>query len=1500
MLKVVSLVSSFVLALTLALPTPAAAQELKKVSANSERTEFFTRPTTKKARTLWQSPLRRTQTSAYKFRSPIPASHRALNHAGGPMRAASAAFPNLYGSVTYSANESMSEGLYSISSDAALTLEKSGVTASYGGTALNGVYYYVDGYTIFGMTIITVYGYDIESGERLFNFSGDEENMYVDMTSDPVSGTIYALGMSETSYQLMKVAITENSITNTVVADLPGGWNALACDGNGQLYAISQDFEGDAVVDSYLYKVDKLTGALTKVGSTGQLPHYWSSATIDPKSGKMFWTVCPYTEEGLLCEVNTDTGAATVLGKFAGDEEVQGLFVRMPLAEDDAPAVATDLAASFPDGSFKGTLEFNAPMTLFDGTPAEGEVKYEVSIEGVPVRTATTSYGEPVTVELTLAKSGLYNFSVVMSNAAGKSPVATTSAYVGMGAPATPQEVTLNYSNGNMQLSWAPVTTTIDGIGHITPDEVTYTVTRFPDDVVVYEGKDTSFSEVVEEPASLTQFFYTVVAHSGDMNSAAATSNAIALGSIVPPYSNTFDSEISLEGYTILDANGDNIRWTVDEYGRLAMKYNDDIAMDDWIITPRIKLEAGKAYKVTFEVKTKYYNERIEAKWGMAPTVEGMTETIVPPTDIDGDLYTDNWCELGDYITPSVTGIYYIGFHGMSDAGTYYLYLDNLSISAPVDDNAPAAVVDLKALTDPDGAFKTTVSFTAPDKTYGGADLSAISKIEVLRDGNLVYTFENVTPGQACSFVDEVGKEGDVTYRVVAYNEAGAGNPAEVTTFVGIDVPAAPTNLRITDSATDPGMITVSWDAVTTDRNGQPINPSLVTYTIAEYEAGYGWVDMKTGITDTFFTFRAVDPGKQAFVQYAVYSETTGGYEGTATDIEPVGTPYNGVDESFPGGHMTYDWAVDYSSPNAKWGIYTDSSVSSSDGDNGFAGMLGYNEGSYSSLISAKISLEGCTNPGVSFFVYSQDFDNENTVEVFVREAGTEEWNSVKTFKANEVAAAGEWGLVAIPLPEYAGKTIQLRIQAMTITFSYTFVDNIHVGSLLDYDLAATAINGPEAVKPGDDYSISVKVSNVGVKTVDAYSVELYADGEKVATKAMTALAAGMSAQAVFDFTLSPVATEPIEYKAVVVLANDEQAENNESESTTVAIEVSALPRVTDLDGKLDGSAAVLTWTAPDVNSAIIPTKEDFENATSWEQSYEDWTFVDLDGEPVAGFQNMNIPGIEPGETTASFIVFDANAFGLNQTLIGHSGNKYLGSMVRYDDGKSDDWAISPELSGDAQTISFWARSYSSAYPEQIEMYYTMGGKNLEDFVKVGDTETVPNEWTEYKFDVPEGALFFAVRSCATGAFLLMLDDFTFMSAKVANISIEGYDVYRDGVKLNTSTVTECAYTDSQVPAGVHTYVVITRYSLGDSAPSNAVTLSGTTGIEDAVAGNISIAGGKGTITVAGAEGQLVTIAAADGKVVFSGEAAARQTVEVSAGIYVVRAGTATAKVAVK
>ena len=178
----------------------------------------------------------------------------------------------------------------------------------------------------------------------------------------------------------------------------------------------------------------------------------------------------------------------------------------------------------------------------------------------------------------------------------------------------------------------------------------------------------------------------------------------------------------------------------------------------------------------------------------------------------------------------------------------------------------------------------------------------------------------------------------------------------------------------------------------------------------------------------------------------------------------------------------------------------------------------------------------------------------------------------------------------------------------------------------------------------------------------------------------------------------------------------------------------------------------------------------------------------------------------------------------------------------------ADNWLISPELTGKAQEISFWANNfndtgtnsddepYSYDYPETFEVLYSTNGTNILNFTKIGDTYNKEGgKWQEYKVQLPEGAKYFAIHHNSKkrlddedyimSPWLFQLDDITYA---MTNLKVLSYNVYRDGELIgNTPSTT---YVDNSATTGNHVYQVTTIYE-GDleSAP---VTHGATTGID--------------------------------------------------------------------
>ncbi|MCI7044830.1 MAG: choice-of-anchor J domain-containing protein, partial [Prevotella sp.] len=267
-----------------------------------------------------------------------------------------------------------------------------------------------------------------------------------------------------------------------------------------------------------------------------------------------------------------------------------------------------------------------------------------------------------------------------------------------------------------------------------------------------------------------------------------------------------------------------------------------------------------------------------------------------------------------------------------------------------------------------------------------------------------------------------------------------------------------------------------------------------------------------------------------------------------------------------------------------------------------------------------------------------------------------------------------------------------------------------------------------------------------------------------------------------------------------------------------------------------------------------------------------------------------------------AYIVMDASHDGFNQSFAAHSGNKYLGSFAATT-GPNNDWMISPELSGDAQTISFWAKTYTLQYgAESFEVLYSTTGKAVEDFTLVEAVDQVPNEWTEYSYNLPAGAKYFAIRCTSNDKFIFLVDDVTYVPANAAQqeLSLIGYNVYRDGVKVNAEPVAEPSFIDATAAEGSHTYVVTVVYDKGESKASNAVVVEVTTGINTVSGKNIIVASGKRFIGLTNAEGMDVIITNADGRTVFSGNVENSATISVAPGTYIVKVGNTIVKALVK
>ena len=993
---------------------------------------------------------------------------------------------------------------------------------------------------------------------------------------------------------------------------------------------------------------------------------------------------------------------------------------------------------------------------------------------------------------------------------------------------------------------------------------------------------------------------------------AATPLTSAAQDAIIPPFASDFSSAEGLDGWTVIDNNNDGKYWEY-YYGDVRISYDGTNTMDDWLITPGIQMEAGKVYDISFDTKCygSNYPERLEVKYGKGNTVRDMGSTLFPSFDIDWSDYQNFTARL----IPETSGVYFIGFHGISDPDEYYIYLKNITVSAGSSALAPGMPSNLTATPDPTGVLKCTLTFTTPTQTLLGETLTGLTAMEVLREGEVVKTFTNPGIGASLTYEDMPTEGGTITYSVRGVNSEGTGPELSTTAFVGFDEPKPLESVQIARTQTD-GQVLITWTPVTEDINGLTLTENDVTYTIYKGENYYGDV-IAEGVHGSSYTADLIASGEQEFVQVAVYPVTSGGTgESAKSNLIPVGTPYTSIHESMAGGKFTQAFDVE-TEGGAYFYLYEMGSVRAQDGDGGIIdGNVAYNPSALN-VVSGIVNIDNLVNPTISFYTYRDvygyyEYENENLISVAVRPVDSNEWTTLMApTPITEVCAVKDvWTKVAVGIPaQYVGTPLQFMVKAeRNGDNSKVYFDNFVLDSVLDHDLALTGINAPRTAKAGTDYAVSVNVYNPGANTAESYQIELYANGEVLETRDLTNLAREGKETVTFPLTMSAVQEDEITYYAKLIYASDLNDTNNQTEEVTVAPIVSTLPVATNLHKESDDFGVTLTWVRPALETMVAEEMtESFETGEVGKGEFGEWTFVDQDGATLTF--NNDTENWKTGVTTGSFWVMDADAYSwaVNNPdkYSAHSGTHYI--FCTHPNGwgtYNDDWAISPELSGDAQTISFWARStsfYANWYLEQIQILYSTGSLDPADFIEIpGTTQDVPIEWTEITADLPAGAQYFAIRCFDRNNYELYIDDVTYTPVSPSTFEILGYNVYRNGVKINEELVAETTYTDYTADRFQdNTYSVTVVYKdKGESAGSNTIDIPlGVGVIQNGAAG---VMAGNGRITVMNADGEYVTVAAINGSVLYSGIANGTLTIPAEAGIYIVKVGNGATKVIVK
>lgn len=840
---------------------------------------------------------------------------------------------------------------------------------------------------------------------------------------------------------------------------------------------------------------------------------------------------------------------------------------------------------------------------------------------------------------------------------------------------------------------------------------------------------------------------------------------------------------------------------------------------------------------------------------------------------------------------------------------------------APPSESAPGAVTNLTATAGADGVLKATVSFTAPTVDAAGKTLSQLERVDV-KLGLYVVASKECEPGENVS-VEIDTEQGDNQITVIPYNVSGAGTESRISVFTGVDLPADPTDAVATVQAD--GSVLISWQAPTVGQNGGYVDPAKITYNIYSSDAENNSVASRVNATSYTFT-PANDSPKVIRFQIFARNEAGGSEKGAKTNSVPLGKAYQlPFKESFPNAYVTSGpWTIDQVD-EAEWGMLNDQgkSVYAADGDNGFAVFFpGETTKSSSLLYSVKIDISKASKPMLTF-MYAGD---ANRIKAQVAKNG-EAFTTVKTLDLNATPSS-DWSKATVDLADFKGADfIQIGFlgEAVNDLEKMMLIDDIRVIDNVDKDIAAVEIYAPARVQVGKEFEAAVTVENRGAENVEAFKVVLMRNGNVVAEQDGGALEADRKKEVKFSIAAAPAWGKSANLSARVVCEGDQATYNDLCEATPVVIEQAAYPTTT-LSINTMANHVQLEWTPISLdNIKVTPIVEDFEDPTYEDftiSDFGDWTLRDEDkskstyvvGIPVPGHEGWyseyyKYPNVGAPMAFQLLNPRKAGMLELSPEWTPKSGDRMMvafnAEYVEDDDDfktRDDDWLISPLLPATEQTISLWARACDDEYgPEKLQILYSETGKEINDFVRLKAFD-IPAKWTEVSAQLPEGAKYFAVRCTSLDVFALMVDDIKFVPdwQLPADCDVTGYNLYRNGVKVNDQPLTVTNY-DVQIPEEHNVeYVATVVYSNGvESCASNSVMLN-ESGVANVNADALAIFGGKGAVNVITPREVLVQVFDASGRLAASELCNGSKSIAMPAGIYIVKAGSTAVKTIVR
>lgn len=470
------------------------------------------------------------------------------------------------------------------------------------------------------------------------------------MTYNPQKDVIYAYGQ----------VVYENALATALyeIDKKDGGFKklkefdfvsmAMAVDYNGNLWVQADESEDGVKIGDVLYCMDteddfKVTKTikLYNDGIRFKSAYYYGTMSFDYTTGELYWLTAngEYISSQNLYLIDLETGELKYKRIVYG--AMVGMYIPYTVPESpEAPAIVGNLqAVSDETGELRSTLTWVNPAKQWNGeslTDLSGIKIYRKgeSAPTVNLPVDVTEIGKEMSWTDDNAAAGINSYFVVPYNKSGDGIKDSIEVLVGDDVPAKVKNIVINNEKTSVTLSWEPDTKGAND-GFVNTENFEYTVVRYPDNKVIAE-RIKEETVVDKDFAGEACYYYSVQAFNKTGEGEVAESERFVAGVAheVPVVFN-FREEINSGAWTNLGY------WTWssgvqkgDERMISELSGGSQLT-NNWLISPDIKLEAGKKYRIISVIKTdlgpgaggrSYY---FKFAMGQGKTVDAMNNNIL-------------------------------------------------------------------------------------------------------------------------------------------------------------------------------------------------------------------------------------------------------------------------------------------------------------------------------------------------------------------------------------------------------------------------------------------------------------------------------------------------------------------------------------------------------------------------------------------------------------------------------------------------------------------------------------------------------------------------------------------------------------------------------------------------------------------------------------------------------------------------------------------------------